>query len=286
MAKPTSIMTWATDDGATADPGDTRRETGFIAGRKLPAKWLNWILNQNGAWLTYLRDLHAEPEFLNKDYDWAGSHKFGTTGSTGVYSDLRLVGYSNEIAYADGNTGIAGLRERTVRIPLTAFVPSHTSGVFDADAAPGWKWYQSYSDSTGSYGPGWAATAQGDVPLVCEFPLPTESKLISARAHVQLGEFMGSIPSVTMEVGIARAGLLYPGGHTPYVVSVSRNSTGLLEAGNPDGRYASVFDANDTIDEISGSSHTGYLAFRRTVAGIALVNWVTVTFLDPGPRNF
>lgn len=74
MAKPTSITTWATDAGATADPGATRRATGFIAGKKLPAKWLNWLLNQNAAWLTYLSNLDTEPEFLNKVYKWTGRH--------------------------------------------------------------------------------------------------------------------------------------------------------------------------------------------------------------------
>ena len=78
MPKPSTITTWATDPGATADPGPTRRATGFIAGKKLPSKWLNWILNQNAAWLTYLRDLHTEPEFLGQDYAWTGTHTFGT----------------------------------------------------------------------------------------------------------------------------------------------------------------------------------------------------------------
>lgn len=80
--KPTTITTWATNSGATADPGDTVRGRGFQAGQKLPAKWLNWILNQNGAWLTYLRDLHNESEFLNKIYAWTGAHTFGGSVTT------------------------------------------------------------------------------------------------------------------------------------------------------------------------------------------------------------
>lgn len=78
MPKPSTIITWATDAGATADPGPTRRATGFIAGKKLPSKWLNWLLSQNAAWLTYLRDLHNEPEFLGQNYAWTGTHTFGT----------------------------------------------------------------------------------------------------------------------------------------------------------------------------------------------------------------
>jgi hypothetical protein len=76
VPKPTEVPTWATDAGAISDPGPMRRATGFIAGKKLPAKWLNWLLNRQAGWFTYLRDLHNEPEFLNKPYNWSGLHRF------------------------------------------------------------------------------------------------------------------------------------------------------------------------------------------------------------------
>lgn len=80
MAKPTDTLPWATDPGATSDPGPTRKATGFLAGKRLPAKWLNYLLNKQGAWFQYLANLHDESEFLNKNYTWTGQTTFaGTT---------------------------------------------------------------------------------------------------------------------------------------------------------------------------------------------------------------
>jgi hypothetical protein len=113
MAKPTTVITWATDAGATSDPGPTRRASGFIAGKKLPAKWLNWLFSQNAQWLTYLRDLHTEPEFLSKAYSWSGMHRFVSAYITNNF------GVNGEMLYVNDAGGIAP-RERTVQVSLAS----------------------------------------------------------------------------------------------------------------------------------------------------------------------
>lgn len=77
MAKPTEIPTWATDAGATSDPGPTHKARGFQPGKRCPAGWLNWVLSKQGAWLNYLANLQDETEFLNKSYAWLNSHSWG-----------------------------------------------------------------------------------------------------------------------------------------------------------------------------------------------------------------
>ncbi len=121
MPKPSTITTWATDPGATADPGATRRATGFVAGKKLPAKWLNWILNQNGAWLTYLRDLHTEAEFLNKVYRWTNSHYWKIPGSSDF---ARFEEFGGMRYYDAGNSPTSFSKTR--EISLTASQGSFT----------------------------------------------------------------------------------------------------------------------------------------------------------------
>ena len=135
MAKPTTITTWATDAGATADPGATRRATGFVPGKKLPSKWLNWILNQNGAWLTYLRDLHTEIEFLNKAYFWRGRHSFVVPGGFGNLTTTRAVriaaGRLEYVDPLDGTTVVSGdTRVTALRLGLakTNFVLDDDTG--------------------------------------------------------------------------------------------------------------------------------------------------------------
>jgi hypothetical protein len=76
MAKPSTTYPFATDVGATADPGSTRQATGFVAGKKAPSKWFNWLHKGAHDWFEYLDNLHNETEFLNKAYAWTGAHTF------------------------------------------------------------------------------------------------------------------------------------------------------------------------------------------------------------------
>lgn len=146
MAKPTSVPTWATDAGATSDPGATRKATGFITGKKAPAKWFNWLHNRAGQWLSYLDQLHNEPEFLNKTYAWTGGHTWladvtfknlvvnnlfsakaaNVDGSVSLKGDVMLASNSGEVRYADAN-GVITSRPRSVLLPL-GYVTPNSSG--------------------------------------------------------------------------------------------------------------------------------------------------------------
>jgi hypothetical protein len=101
MAKPSETYPWATDVGATSDPGPTHKATGYLAGTRLPAKWLNYTLNGVHKWFEYVGNLHAETDFLNKVYAWTGAHSF--TGGVDVNSDIRLIG-DREITYQSAQT--------------------------------------------------------------------------------------------------------------------------------------------------------------------------------------
>lgn len=52
--KPATMPTWATDVGATVDPGSSAKATGWLVGQKPPAKWMNWILFWIYQWILYL----------------------------------------------------------------------------------------------------------------------------------------------------------------------------------------------------------------------------------------
>lgn len=76
MAKPSDTYDWAGNVGATVDPGSIRKGSGFVAGKKAPAKWFNWLHRGASLWHAYLDNLHNEAEFLGQDYAWQGHHVF------------------------------------------------------------------------------------------------------------------------------------------------------------------------------------------------------------------
>lgn len=64
MAIPTDEPTWATDGGAeVTDPGDSKQATGFITAEAPAAGHHNWLLNNHGAWLNFLRESMAATIF-------------------------------------------------------------------------------------------------------------------------------------------------------------------------------------------------------------------------------
>jgi hypothetical protein len=74
--KPSDTYDWATAVGATSDPGSIRRGTGFVTGKKPPAKWFNFLHRGAALWFKYLDQLHADDAFLGPDYAWTGQHTF------------------------------------------------------------------------------------------------------------------------------------------------------------------------------------------------------------------
>lgn len=54
--KPTIIPQWATNALATVEPPLLKKQSGFVAGERPPARHLNWLLNNLYLWAEYLRD--------------------------------------------------------------------------------------------------------------------------------------------------------------------------------------------------------------------------------------
>lgn len=89
MAKPDDLYEWATEDGATLEPEEGEKAKGFSPGDKPPAGWINHLWNGSYRWNKYVDNLHDEPEFLNKVYDWKNTHIFNG-GITRFYTSIQL----------------------------------------------------------------------------------------------------------------------------------------------------------------------------------------------------
>lgn len=97
MAKPSSVLSWATNALTRLVPSGGEIATGFVAADKPPARYLNHLWGLAGDWTAYLDNLHNEADFLNKSYAWVtGSHSFAT--------DVELSGASNEVVYGAART--------------------------------------------------------------------------------------------------------------------------------------------------------------------------------------
>jgi hypothetical protein len=268
MAKPSTIAAWATDSGATSDPGPTRRATGFVPGMKLPAKWLNWLFNQNGAWFTYLRDLHTEPEFLNKVYAWTGAHRFAS--SLGAFQNV-VFGPGSEPLYGNAS-GTLTPRSRTVLLPNSAFLLGSTHSIIEPSS---WVYISRDPANPLTNTPGFFHTG-GQGPLIAEFQVPHGARVTSVFA----GAVVPDGATLTMSAGVKEAGAdinyTFDDAH-----GVSESWTGgntLTQSGQ-----LRVNPANPVHDS---STSTRIIRFTAAEAGGSIVKWVKVVFEDPGPRNF
>lgn len=253
MPKPTTIPTWATDAGARVDPGPARNATGFIPGKKLPAKWLNWVLAQGGDWFQYLRDLHLEPEFLNKDYSWTGVQKLAQgfiANSWGVQGETRYV----------SATGVLTPKARTIRVPISAFQAgaggSLAGWVFMSNVIPRWV---SSADST------------DDTPLVLEYRPPAGTVLKGLRAGVS--PEAGGVVNATLGVS--------------YVTEASPPESAIVIASQSTsgGQVAGVLSLTLSVPKTLASEEAVYVAFKTT-GSFRTVYWVKLLVDDVGPQNF
>lgn len=295
MPKPSDIPVWSTDPNTTADPGVTRRATGFVQGKLLPAKWLNWVLNRQGAWFQYLRDLHLEPEFLSKTYPWTGAHGFAS--SVGLFGQT-VLGPAVELLYGNG-AGIPTPKYRTVMVPTTWMWSEHVSSDHTNLA---WKRNRTRQTSYGGtdtlVSTGGFQCMQTNRRLVAEFPVPTGTRVTACALGMQLPN---SGYSVRLEVGTRNNGFLSAG-----VVPIADNTawesffakdfalpqaTGLLEYDfavdhgpniyyEPDRTYSTV---QVMVSILSG---TGNFDAPTTLTAPYDLNWMAVRLYDPGPRNF
>lgn len=62
--RPDNLPVWATDGGVTAEPAAGYKASGFSAGKKLPAKWLNWIMNTIYGWVNWFHYETISPTIM------------------------------------------------------------------------------------------------------------------------------------------------------------------------------------------------------------------------------
>lgn len=259
MTKPSETYEFATQTNppAVSDPA-SRRASGFVAGQRLPAKWLNFLLNGAGKWHAYLANLHSEPEFLNKEYTWTAWHRFH--GGFTMKNGLGLAGAANEVFYTDDN-GALTPRARTVAVPLTMFTTT-----YDNDALrPAWV----YGTSVGNAPPyrhGWYSKL-GELDLAGTVHVPHGATITSVEADVGV-QVLGVGGTCAMRVEATAGGV-----HTTFAAAF-RSDDGLL-------RTAAEWPGAS----VDGATQVLLIRFH-TYRAVSAVHAVRLTFLDPGPRNY
>lgn len=253
MAKPTDIPTWATGPGETiVDPGPTRTQTGFVAGKKAPAGWFNFLFNRQGAWFSYLNDLHNEAQFLNKTYTWTGLQAFNGTARFGT--NPQIAGTTNDLVYTNAG-GTVTQRDRTILLPMTRF----------QSRSPEWF----FGGFAGIEGDIWATNGLVTptyplTPLVAQFQIPTGAVLKSAT------------------VGLTEVSAGTCGVHLGYDVPESLSGVSQSVTASATGSHTVSMVAPDPHD----SATMLCKLWLVVTAGHWSMQWAKVTFGDPGPRNY
>jgi hypothetical protein len=249
MAKPSDTMQWATDVGATNDPGVTRRATGFVAGKKAPAKWFNYLHNAAGKWFAYLNNLHAEADFLNQAYTWSAKHTF--SAATDVAGALTLTGPSNDLAYATP-------RSRTALLNLTG--GAHYTGTWNFGTS---KWQGSTNSST----------------LAFSLSLPGGATITRVRAGVQQGATPASGCSIALLEITPNKGA---------VPAASTRDTLGGDAATAAG-FARLEITPSPIPSTNNILRWHELVFQTSNVATTTpdeLHWLEIQFTDPGPRNY
>jgi len=262
MAKPTSLFKWATAPGSTLEPAEELQDGGFANGERPPARWHNWLFNGAHQWFKYLANLHGEPEFLDKKYEWTGAHGFGN--SVGAFANV-VFGPGSEPLYGDA-AGVITPRLRTIRLPLTAF---HAEQELEGGVA-GWRVSLGQGDPSKS---GWIKDVNHDTGLYGEVVLPTGASVVSVVARVHGVPWFGADSSIQISTGRVDIEDDFLHYRTVEKNSGPLNGTTLIE----------VDAATDLpwLGWFDGSRQT--LLVRFTGLGAVGLNWVQVTLLAPGP---
>lgn len=99
------MPTWATDTNFSSgtenglstkvEPSAGQIAQGDVAGLAAPAAWSNWWKNKVGEWITYLKNLSTDSDFLGFDFSWTGNHDFANavvaTGGVSVGNGSNVV---------------------------------------------------------------------------------------------------------------------------------------------------------------------------------------------------
>lgn len=250
MAKPSETYEFATGDGATSDPA-SRRASGFVAGQRLPAKWLNYLLNGYGKWASYVNNLHAEPEFLNKGYAWTGAHTF-------------------DEAIAVAGTVTANDYQQTTRIPRTWMVPLTAFRVVGND--PKWTFLdvdeEAFGVSAGIYWLHSGSSQNSRISATLKLPHGTRIQRVRTLVYT---------PGLKMAVSRLFSNKETGGVIRTPIVEHTFTANDLFDSGAIAGDL-----------DIEGPTDVLGISFTTTTTSVdpSRVCWVELTYLDPGPRNY
>jgi len=220
----------------------------------------------------FLRDAHTEPEFLNKVYEWTGAHGFHN--SLGIFGRA-VLGGTSELEYGD-DSGTVTPRERIIRVPLSTFCAEsiNTGDSLHPTGLPGWNIRIGNTlDDTHN---GWAKNVNHNTGLYGEVVLPTGARLVKIVARVEGTPLFDEDSSIQISTGLVQIEGEFLRTRTVEKASGPLNGSTLLEVtAEADLPWLNWFDAKHQT-----------LLVRFTGVGAIVMNWVQVTFLDPGPRNF
>lgn len=155
MAKPASVVSWATTGGTRLQPTAPEKAAGFAVGERVPARFLNWLYGVLGDWTTYLNGLEGEA------LTWTGAHSFANT-----------VGLTNAVVLTNEATYLAA-KTRKFRVPLREFSPITPTGSAWGFASPS-QWQIA------------SAAGAGDT-IIAEVRVPTGCTVTEVRAFIQTG---------------------------------------------------------------------------------------------------
>lgn len=259
MAKPTEIPTWATDPGATSDPGPTHKARGFQPGKRCPAGWLNWVLSKQGAWLNYLANLHDESEFLNKVYSWTNSHYF----AAGIATQGILISHAtNEYDYAAPRTRAISVNPSRGLGSWRTLSGEHSPAVTFVNES-----VEAYPIDL----PTGATITAVQVGLKQGFPSHVAGKDLRARLKRYTAQPDGSVSIASLSDVTPRS----PGDTPNFKVTSLAN---LHDAGVDNA--TSWLELEVTASD-SANDHPAGIGYVGDAVG-----WIQVTFTDPGPRNY
>jgi hypothetical protein len=114
-AKPTNLGQFATDPGRTLEPLLAEKGVGFLGAKKLPARWLNWALNNSYLWNQWLdayestSHLWTAPQTFTAGIvvnDLTGLHTAVRGLAGNAASDIGVQGEAGNGASSYGTTGI------------------------------------------------------------------------------------------------------------------------------------------------------------------------------------
>lgn len=221
MAKPVSVVSWATTGGTRLEPTAPEKAAGWSAGERPPAKWFNFLFGLLGDWTTYLNNLHNDGDFLGQAYTWTAAH---------VFSQTVTLGSSALVVYGTPPARVSFAELHKACLPETSDKP-----VFNADG-------QAISPATGTPG-----------TIRVPFRVPSGATISQIRADV----FLGSSADVTMTCRRKTASIGGSNTSTAVGLPVTLSAVSGQQTVTRGGLSDTASSATEYWVDFEFSSHTG-----------------------------